>query len=253
MPYSRLPVLTLLLLILSACSNTPSPLTSSAPSVPVLALQPPYPALAAEFVTTRNKMQQHQHAPGMTDAHPVKEQLRWRFTREKDRLQIDNLSANTSEIWIRDGNAVFMLKAFHQDKRSVEYRSDDFAVLNIEPKWDKQALLLDPALFQQLKEINSGWVGKVPVRYYKGTVGNQQIEVEWRVDLDLPARIKRTSPDLDEETLLQNASDLSQAAWKPRDTGHYVVTDYADIGDMERDPFIMKVQSQLLGGDVHHH
>lgn len=241
----------LLISLLSACTHT-APNTSTQP-VPALTLTQPFTAVAAEFVTHRDKIAQHQHAPGVIDSHPSKEVVRWRFTRNENRLEIENLSANTGEIWIKDGQALFMQKVFHQDKHSIEYRMDDFAVLKMAPRWEQQALLVEPELFSQLQAGEPILSQGKPIRVYSGVIKGQQIELEWRVDLNLPQRIKRVSPTLTEETRLVNAQTFQEADWKIQDTADYQVTDYTDIGDMERDPFIIKIQSQLPGGDVHHH
>jgi hypothetical protein len=36
-------------------------------------------------------------------------------------------------------------------------------------------------------------------------------------------------------------------------TTDYVVLDYADLGDNERDPFVMRLQAQESGGHLHGH
>jgi hypothetical protein len=53
-------------------------------------------------------------------------------------------------------------------------------------------------------------------------------------------------------TLQEIIADPDGALVVP-DSTHYEIIDYADLGDRERDPFVQRVQSHLVGGDWHTH
>jgi hypothetical protein len=46
---------------------------------------------------------------------------------------------------------------------------------------------------------------------------------------------------------------MRQSPWQPTDITQYRIIEYSDLGDMERDPFVMKVLNQIPGGHSHSH
>jgi hypothetical protein len=212
------------------------------------------PDIAAEYVTTRRHI--HNEKTQVIEkgkAEPEESMVSWHFFRQQNRIDIDNITARTGEVWLRDGKTLIMRQLFHDDRKGVEYLTDDFAVLGMKPSWDRQALLLDPHTLQQLPETGAYWLDGYPVRSYRGKVDGQQLEIIWRVDNNIPYSITRLHDDEKEITRLQASYPLSQSPWQYNNGEDYELMDYTDLGDRERDPFVIKIQSQLPGGDVHHH
>lgn len=236
-----------------ARASTRVPAAVAAPdrrAVPPLNLAMPLPEVAVEYRTTRT-------VQGGADAqgheHPPAGRVAWRFFREHDRIDIENLEARTGERWQRDGNTQFFFKTFHADRRSVEYRTDDLKVINAALSWQQHAMLIDPAVLGALAEQDAGWRDGYPYRRYVGTVNGEKLDVVWRVDLNLPVVLEREGGDFRERTELKAAYTLASAPWSRPDQTDYDVIDFADLGDRERDPFVLRVQAQLPGGDLHHH
>lgn len=219
-------------------------------AVPPLNLAMPLPEVAVEYVTTRT-IEGERHAHGHD--HPAPGTVTWRFFREHDRIDIENLEARTGERWQRDGNTQFFFKTFHADRRSVEYRMDDLKVINAALSWQQHAMLIDPSVLRALAEQDAGWRDGYPYRRYAGTVDGERLDVVWRVDLNLPVVLERERAEFRERTELKAAHALASAPWRRPDQTDYDVIDFADLGDRERDPFVLRVQAQLPGGDVHHH
>ncbi len=209
---------------------------ASAPAVPPRDLSAGLPMLAAEYITTKNKSA-----------------VRWHFFRHNNRIDIDNTTAHTGEVWQRDGKIVLMRQLFHDDRKGVEYQMDDFNVLDMKPSWQKQALLIDPQTLESLQETGSGWLAGHPARYYRGEVNGQQFTVQWLVDLNVPYSIERRHGDEKEVTQMQAVYLLAQSPWQYNNGDDYEIMDYTDLGDRERDPFVMRVHAQLPGGEMHHH
>ena len=236
-----------------ARASTSRPAMHAAPDsrgIPPLDLAVPLPDVAALYVTTRadeDRSHAHEHD------HPPAGRVEWRFFREPDRIDIDNVHARTGERWQRDGKTQFFFKLFHADRRAFEYRMDDLKVINATLSWQQHALLIDPQLLQQLTEQDAGWRDGYAYRRYGGTTGGEKLDVVWRVDLNLPVVLERERAGRRERTELQAAHPLASAPWTGPDPSSYEVIDFADIGDRERDPFVQRVQAQLPGGDVHHH
>ncbi|GAB3383427.1 hypothetical protein GCM10027514_23590 [Azotobacter armeniacus] len=218
--------------------------------VPALDLAEPLPEVAATYVTTR-VVEPGGHAHGHD--HPPAGEAEWRFFREKDRIDIENVEARTGERWQRDGRTQFFFKVFHADRRSVEYRADDLMMINAALSWQPHALLIDPQVLQSLALQDAGWRDGYPYRRYSGMAGGEKLDVLWRVDLKLPVVLERERADYRERTELKAVHPLAASPWTSPDQSDYEVIDFADIGDLERDPFVQRVQAQLPGGDVHHH
>jgi hypothetical protein len=113
--------------------------------------------------------------------------------------------------------------------------------------------LIDPQTLASLQETGSGWLAGHPARYYRGEVDGQQFTVQWLVDLNIPYSIERRHSDEKEVTQMQAVYLLAQSPWRYNNGEDYEIMDYTDLGDRERDPFVMRVHAQLPGGEMHHH
>jgi hypothetical protein len=226
--------------------------------VPPLDLSSTPTDIAAQYITRHvavDAAENHAHHDDEHHEGGSVATVNWRFFRTANRIDVDNLSANTGETWQRDGKVVIMRKLFHDDRKAIEYQMDDFAVLKMKPSWRKQALLLDDSLLSQLKLEDERWIDGHPARIYRGTLAGQQIEITWLVDFNLPQSIVRHDHEgnLIEQTTLAELHSPGDTRWRCRCGDGYDVIDYADLGDRERDQFVMRVQSQLPGGNVHRH
>jgi hypothetical protein len=224
----------LLTLVLVACG--------ARPPVPQLDLAQSPPPVAAEFRTTVKS------APGS------KSSAQWRFWRSHDRIQRENPAAQSGDLWVRDAKTLFHTRLYHADRRGIEYRNEDLQILNATPDWTALATLLDPRLIRALRERESGWRDDYPYRRYTGTVGDVAWDITVRTDLMLPTRVERRGADRQTETVeLLRSFEFGRAPWQPVSSADYVILDYADLGDHERDPFVMRVQAEEGGGHLHGH
>lgn len=239
-----------------------APLFAADDKSAALDLNEPLPNIAATYVTHRELAHsaddKHEHAhhadPAVhkAEAH-AGQTLQWRFFREADRAEIEDLTSQTGELWQRDGKTQFFFKLFHADRRSIEYRMDDLQNLNITSSWQQHILLVDPEILRQLAVVKTGSRDGYAFAQLKGTVKGETWEIMWRSDLKLPAKIRREHEGHVEVTELEAVHPLAASPWPRRDHVAYEVIDYADLGDRESDPFVIRVQSQLPGGDVHRH
>ncbi len=225
----------------------------------VLDVTEPLPNVAATYSTRREvaNAAEHKHTHADKAVHAegahVGKVLQWRFFREADRVEIEDLTSQTGELWQRDGKTQFFFKLFHADRRSIEYRMDDLQNLNITASWQQHTLLIDPDILRQLAVVKTGSRDGYAFAQLKGTVKGEAWEIMWRSDLKLPTKIRREHEGHVEVTELETVHPLTTSPWPRRDHASYEVIDYADLGDRESDPFVIRVQSQLPGGDVHHH
>jgi hypothetical protein len=217
------------LLLLVACGD-PTP-------VPPLELAQAPPPVAAEFRTTSG------YAPAGSSSTV------WRFWRSHDRIERENPVAQSGDLWVRYGKTLFHTRLYHADRRGIEHRSEDLQILDASPQWTTLSTLLDPRLLEALREHESGWRDGYPYRRYAGEVEGVAWDITVRTDRMLPTRIARRSADRQVETVeLLRSFDFGHAPWQPTDSARYDLVDAADLGDHERDPFVMRIQAVESSG-----
>jgi hypothetical protein len=177
--------------------------------------------------------------------------VEWRFWRAPDRLVSENLTARTTEEWQREGATLFLKRAFHDDRRGIEYQMDDLRIAGEPPQWTRQALIVDPQLLGALTVRRGLLAGDAQHRRYVGELEGSHWDVTMHIEQMLPVRIERRRDGLIERTELVALHALSAAPWQPTPTDAYPFIDYADLGDMESDPFVQKVHRLLGHGHAH--
>jgi hypothetical protein len=234
------------LITLTACSSTPTHQAQPLKTIDIASTT--LPNVAAEFTTTREgEAHPHEH-----DEHESPtEKVTWRFWRDSQQISIETPQLGMGELWQRDGQTMIHRKLYHDDQRAIEFQNDDLRILDSTPSWQKLALLIDPKLLEQLTASAIDQSDGYPVRDYAGTVAGTQWHIILRMDIGLPVLIERQQGNFSEHTELLQAYALINAPWQPTSTNGYDVIDYADLGDKESDPFVIKVQSQM--GHDHHH
>ncbi|WP_445366544.1 hypothetical protein ACH5Y9_14440 [Methylomonas sp. BW4-1] len=231
-----------LLIVLAACSHAPAKHAANITDL----FSANLPAVAAEFVTTRTGAEHEQ------DEHQaLPTEVSWRFWRDSQQITIERPQLGVGELWQRDGQELIHRKLYHQDQRAIEFQAGDLRMLDITPSWQKLALLLDSQLLDKLTAEEIEWTDGIPTREYSGKVTDTEWHLVMRLDLALPALIERQQGEFTERTELLQAYSLSAAPWQPTPIDSYDVIDFADLGDKESDPFVIKVQAQM--GHEHHH
>lgn len=203
----------------------------SAPAVPPLDTSGGWPAVAAEYRSTVS-----------TDGSATSTRT-WRYWREADCIQRENAAAGTGERWDRDGSTLFLTRYYHADRKGIEYRSDDLEILNATPAWAHLALLVDPEVLAGLSQVDAGLRAGIPVRRYSGTHDGARWDVTIRTDLMLPVQVRVERGAYTEQLELVGADTRDSAKFEPESTSGYEIIDFADLGDRERDPFVMRVSA----------
>lgn len=234
------------LTMLAACSATPVKHAETSKIIDLSSAN--LPNVAAEFTTTREG-EEHEQEHEEHELHADK--VTWRFWRDTQKITIERPQLGLGELWQRDGQSIIHRKLYHADQRAIEFQDDDLKMLETTPSWKKLALLLDQKLLAQLTVADLEWSNGYPTREYHGKVAETEWHIVMRMDIGLPMLIERQHNDFSERTELLNAYALSAAPWQPIPTNSYDVIDFADLGDKEYDPFVIKVQAQM--GHDHHH
>jgi hypothetical protein len=227
----------LLLALLALGTTAGGALARGLPEVDYLA---PLPPVAAEFTTESDEH----------DDHPAVRST-WRLWRAPDSVRREYPGNGTAELWQRDGRTVFHTKYFHAERRGIEFQQEDLAMVHALPQWQQLALMVSPDLLKELPQTDAGERDGYSWRRYQGDHNGVTWDITMRLDLMLPTAVLRTAGNEREQLTLVQAWPLTAAPWQPVSTADYRVLDFADLGDNERDPFVMRVQSQL--GLAHDH
>lgn len=176
-----------------------------------------------------------------------------RIVRTPEAVEWIYRASNTSELWTKTSNDLwYYSKVFHVDRQVIEYSPVDINLLGIHQQW--QQLAINPTILQALTKIKTapdfrGWHSVI----YKGVVEGITYEVLWLPQLSLAARV---SAQQGKQKTLTEISALfvnEKSLFTFSDISRYRIIEYPDLGDMERDPFVMKIQHELLNHHGHSH
>jgi hypothetical protein len=197
------------------------------------------PPLAAEFVTTISG-----DNPAVNSA---------RIVRTASAVEWIYLASNTSELWTKTSNDLwFYSKIFHTDHQVIEYSPVDINLLGIYQQW--QHLAINPDILRAATNTKTaadfrGWQGVI----YSGELDGISYEVLWLPQLSIAARVIAKQGKQKTVTEIHALYVNQQAPFSFSDITHYRTIEYTDLGDMERDPFVMKIQHELLDHHGHLH
>ncbi|UZW61487.1 hypothetical protein [Lysobacter enzymogenes] len=147
------------------------------------------------------------------------------------------------ELWRQTPDGIARLELFAAEKRSVAWAPGDLRTTGRMPQWEQLASPINPQLRDKLKRDGSAKTLGLNAERYRGeSAEGQAIALEWLAGEGLPAYY-RTGPakpkagdtGLYELKLVKLERVGAQTAFTA--TGDYRETDYADLGDMELDPF----------------
>ena len=177
----------------------------------------------------------------------------WYFWRTPNMIQTLDSDGDHGELWQKTANgSIQYRKLYHTDKTAVEYMPADMPTNNMNFDWLKLSSMLNQQELDALKAVKKTKVLGHNAELRKGKINDQNIEVIWLLDENLPARILRKDKTGSVELKLVEITPLSAAHKKPiaiEDIANYRQIDAVDFGDMENDPFVKKVMQK----EGHHH
>jgi hypothetical protein len=177
------------------------------------------------------------------------------FWRAQDRVETRDASGETGALWERGNDGViFFRKLYHQAHKAIEYYPDDLRAAGNNLSWDAVASTFDSKLLGgALKRVGKEIYLDRDAERYHGEVDGVWMEVVWLTQERLPALVKKTTAR-DVSTLqLAEIWPIDKAPW-PASTRatleQYHHLDFADLGDMESDPF---VRWAVVDANIHTH
>lgn len=174
------------------------------------------------------------------------------LVRNEDRVEY-RLEGEPVRVWALAADGLSHREVFAADGRIVSYTPGDLRALGRDPDWASLSHLVDPALIGQLAER-----GAVRVRAardaaayrYRGQVRGVPTRLDWLDGPQLPAAY-RSGRGKDAYALeLRGLRQLPEAQAFTATAGLREI-DYADIGDMELDPFARRYIRQGAGVAEH--
>jgi hypothetical protein len=203
-------------------------------------------------------------------AQPGRERRKVLVWRKPQQVAREYPEAGVTEVWaLTEGNRLYVSRYFDQYHRGIEYQPDEVASSDVNADWQRQRELMSREHLESLELLRSSGKGCDREEVFHGTDHRVVETVRWLPELQL-AREWRLQEE-DGTTLRWQLEDIVtdtrkiDAAFALRE--QYQMTDYADIGDNESDPFLLRMinlgfvshgasgfynqQGQAMGG--HHH
>ena len=203
---------------------------------------PTLPNAAVEFETT------------ITKADESERHYRWYFWRADNQVEMRNPQDNSSEEWTRLANGqVEYSMIFHDDKKTIDYNAVDLGMIGETPNWTKTTLLFSPEMMATLVSDSDETLFNQTAIHYKSNLPNTVFEVTWLTQMQVPAMIKREVNGQTITTKIVSLEPAVKSMLSNPAASAYDHTVFADIGDMESDPFVKSVMHKLKGSHDHDH
>lgn len=155
-----------------------------------------------------------------------------------------NPKRQIGEWWVlADSKRPRFHRLFGEQQRRIDYTTGDLRALGVNVNIDSIESFATAPLLSRLKAGDA--VADCPAaRHYSGTINGNHYDLHWHPELKLPLQL--TISHGQQQRRWQATSLISEAAVSQRfgQWLDYQPTDFADIGDMETDPFLAKLITQ---------
>lgn len=148
-----------------------------------------------------------------------------------------------TELWNQVPNGrLRLVRAFDRHDRSVSYEPVDLNAGKGERDWSVKFQLISDDLLKATTVVEEQGAGCERVQHLKASTGDGTLEVEWMPARRLMTRYLHRSPrGATTWKLVARIDDKDQVHKAVTRRLGYQDTDYADIGDNESDPFLLKM------------
>lgn len=209
----------------------------------MLGIVMPLPLPAAEYGLQGTIAAQYETRSIQLARRPQSGTHRWNLLRSAAQVEVWNEGDNQHQRWWQDDDgSIGYSRLFTQQRKSVDYTAGDLRALGRYPARQQLHSVIDPALLGRLRQTGSVAVLGREAQRYQGQVDGVDMEVWWLADLALPALVRRVYGDREVSIHLLSLRVAGAGASVFADTANYDHLDYADLGDMESDPFVQQLQ-----------
>lgn len=155
-----------------------------------------------------------------------------------DVLHINQLKQTTNQWHTLKNNSVRKVSYFDHYQKGIEFEP----VASNKHHWQSKFQLVTEAQLANMTLISTKGQGCSRIEYYKLESKEQTIELWWQPELQLAQKVITNEKETITVWQLNKtifSTDKIESVFKR--TEHYKMTDYADIGDNESDPFLRKM------------
>ena len=151
--------------------------------------------------------------------------------------------AGVTEIWNRiiDGR-IRPVRYFDLDQRGIEYQPEDINKGKGDRDWNGKFQLISDDQFAAMTLVSTQGMGCDVEELYRFNNNGLETELTWLPELKLVKSYAEEKPDHRTKwVLLEVIQDKQKISQSFDSRSGYQLTDYADIGDSEDDPFMRKL------------
>lgn len=179
----------------------------------------------------------------------------WYLFRKENRVESRDERTQQGQVWEKDSKGkITMTHLFYKEKVALEYSSGDLAATGKDIDWNKVWSVINPEKLPKDFSLNKSETIKGVRRIsYSSPLGT----VVWLPDLLVPAEISVSEEGGYSEHLILKSCEpmqVAKLAYGPTtdiELRQYRHLDFSDLGDMETDPQVKKIEA-LMGGHEHH-
>ncbi len=148
-----------------------------------------------------------------------------------------------TEVWnLLPNGRVRPVRYFDEYRRGIEYQPNEVEGSTDEKIWAKKTRLITKISKNTMKLLRSQGDGCDKLDYYSAQRKGVHYLLTWSPSKELPVRYKEVTQHYSfTATLTLYEPDESKVDSFFTDRDSYQTTDYADIGDNESDPFLLKM------------
>jgi hypothetical protein len=169
--------------------------------------------------------------------------------RMKDRVEHRYLTRSITEVWSRDARGELShWKVFHQAKRSVHYTAGDLRTIEAMPSWEQLATLINPGERAKLKAKGTKRTPHGPATLLEGQIDHQQARVLWNEPAGWAEEVALGAGSKSKKYRLLSVEACAASTCAPFDTNSVREIEFADLGDMESDPFVRSFLATFAAG-----
>lgn len=178
------------------------------------------------------------------------QQVLWRYG---NTIAIDKRNENITEQWTRnEKGGLQLLKHFDQHQRSIEYQPSEIKSKKQGELWQLKRNMVSDKQLSSLTLLEGTEAGCESTQTRVSRDKKATLELIWLNELQLVKSYREVSSSgAISITLTSVSSETKLVAEKFKELSNYDTTDYADIGDNESDPFLLKMIN--LGFVEHSH
>lgn len=173
--------------------------------------------------------------------------------RASDRVEHRYLTRGITEVWNRNSSGELEhWKVFIQAERSVHYTAGDLRTIEAEPSWEQLATLINPSERTKLKAKGLKRTSHGTAAVLEGELEHQRARVLWNDASGWAEEIALGSSGHRKMYRLASNEACTANTCAAFDTSSVREIEFADLGDMESDPFVRSFLATFAGHSHSH-